>query len=519
MADQFVGPDRPKQSVGFHTIERASLVEILGLPDPVFVGAGDPWRQLAYVETYVRELGCETVVLEQHYIDRDHMEDHSVFYSKNLRQYRNSCQRLHFFSLGKKKLEAEIRRLRTLALPAAASTDAFMRACEEFSRSHYIGFAVIKPLPGCPVGRTLLRCLPADSGKGHRRHLDCASDAEAHLLGVRLTVSGLPFQQQDLGVSACATTALWTSLQRARQLEQFGSVTPAQITIRASQFALPFGRSMPSEGLSLDQMCQAVHSLGYSPTLYRIEGSSEWFDLSRALLQSSVSSGISPVVIMRLPGEITRHAVAVAGTAIADPIQPPAPSEMRHSSADLVALYIHDDRFGPYLKAEIANRKNNFLLRLSLRNQDVPRTEEWVLTHILIPIHAKIRLSFRGVYTAGLKIVCEVQAFAEARLGVENPAVSWSSRIVRSHSYIESLLRDKRTAPLVDRLCRTVPLPRYVGVLHVEAGSLDPFDVLLDTTSTERNLNCPALVRFGNSHKSSGLYQFIARRYQCEVFD
>jgi len=41
--------------------------------------------------------------VEQHYIDRDHIEDHSVFYSKSLYPYPNFCCRVHFFSLGKEE--------------------------------------------------------------------------------------------------------------------------------------------------------------------------------------------------------------------------------------------------------------------------------------------------------------------------------------------------------------------------------------------------------------------------------
>ena len=166
-----------------------------------------------------------------------------------------------------------------------------------------------------PVGRTVFS-MSAESGKGHTRKFHCACDYDPHLLGLRLSVTGLAFQQQDLGVSACATTALWTSLQRARQLEQSANATPAQITMRASQFALPFGRPMPSEGLSLDQMCQAVQSLGCTPSLHRAES----FEVTRGLVFSSVSSGISPVLIMDLPGEDISHAVAVAGIGVGETV-------------------------------------------------------------------------------------------------------------------------------------------------------------------------------------------------------
>ncbi len=482
----------------------------------MFVGSGDPRRQLNYVERYVKrpELGCSSVVHEQHYIDRDHMEDHSVFYSKSLRQYRNSCQRLHFFSLNVDELRREINRLRGLALRAPPVEDTFAHACAEFSRLHYIGFAVIKPLPGCPVGRTVLRCLPAESDKGHTRHFDCALDYDVHLLGVPLRVRGLAFQQQDIGVSACATTALWTSLQKARQLEQAGFATPAQITIRASQFSLPFGRPMPSEGLSVDQMCQAVQALGHSPSVYR----SESFQWCRALLHSAVTSGISPVLVMKLMGtkRNIRHAVAVAGMALDNPTEGLATAEMGHASAGLVALYVHDDRNGPYLKGIIEEQNEDFVIQLPLRNNP---TEMWLLTHILVPIHVKIRLSLLELYRAGLSLLADVQGFVERRLAVKEPATSWSSRVVRSYGYVESLVRDERTAKLVNRFCQSVPLPRYLGVIRVEVPTMDPFDVLLDTTSTERNVNCIAVIPYGKSHPTMvSLCQFIAEQYQCKAF-
>jgi len=41
------------------------------------------YRQLRYVQGYLKhpEVGCRSVLIESPYIDRDHMEDHSVFYS------------------------------------------------------------------------------------------------------------------------------------------------------------------------------------------------------------------------------------------------------------------------------------------------------------------------------------------------------------------------------------------------------------------------------------------------------
>lgn len=505
------GTVNPPQKVKFHSLAGVSLVDTLDLRNPKFVTAEEAHRQLNYIDGYVRDpaLGCKTVVVEEHYIDRDHMEDHSVFYSKSLYPYPNFCCRVHFFSLGIEELRKEIRRVRSSR--ATGGEETFRRECAEFSKQHYIGFTVIKPLPGCPVGRTVLRCLPEESGKGHIRKFHCTFDYDPHLLGLRLTVKGLAFQQQDLGVSACATTALWTSLQRAQELEHNATATPAQITIRASQFALPFGRPMPSEGLSLGQMCQAVQSLGYSPSLQRAES----FEFTRGILFSSISSGISPVLILEQPGTEISHAVAAAGRAVAEPAGSSGSSGIRHRSADLTAIYVHDDRNGPYLKATIRKHKEELLVHFELPGG---KQETWTLSHLLIPLHSKIRLSFAQLYTAGLGIVSKAQSFAMAQARVTSPSRNqvttlWKSRIFRSTSYMESLLREAGGAGIVERLCTSVRLSRYIGVIRILAPGLDTLDVLLDTTSTERNLNCLAVLQFGNSESTADLCRFMAEYY------
>jgi hypothetical protein len=72
------GTVNPPQKVKFHSLAGVSLVDTLGLRDPKFVTAEEAHRQLNYIDGYVRTpaLGCKTVVAEEHYIDRDHMEDH-----------------------------------------------------------------------------------------------------------------------------------------------------------------------------------------------------------------------------------------------------------------------------------------------------------------------------------------------------------------------------------------------------------------------------------------------------------
>jgi hypothetical protein len=237
--------------------QKQRLAQLLKLRESPFIrefdADGIAFRQIEYIERYVafRDLNCQSVVIERHYIDRDYMEDYSIFYSKNLHPYGNSCQRVHFFNIDPQEVKQKLTDL--LRFGKQNGEEKYRQAAVEFSEKHYLGFSVIKPLGGCPVGRTVLRTYSNEAEEGRNRLFLAIRPYKVHLLGVELVVRGLAFQQQDLGVSACATTALWSALHKVRDFEDIGSATPAQITMRATQHTLPFGRSMPSsEGLSID---------------------------------------------------------------------------------------------------------------------------------------------------------------------------------------------------------------------------------------------------------------------------
>jgi len=495
-----------ERQIRFLSLGTVPLRKQLEIPWPL-IPSKSASRQLGAVERYARdpELDAKSVAVESHYIDRDFIEDYSVFYSKNLGHIPNYCRRVHFFKLEAKQAEEELRRIRQLC-----DQDEFRVASRTFSQEHYLGFSVIKPLPGCPVGRTVLRCFGRDTKPGFRRDFGCACDYQVHLMGVPLQVSGLAFQQQDLGVSACATTALWSALQRARELESGASATPAHITTKASQYTLPFGRSMPSEGLSLDQMCQAVQSLGYAPNLFRAEK----YEVSRWIMFAAVRSGISPVLILRR--EKLAHAVAVAGMKLRWPHRPSDPNNVTDElAADLAAVYVHDDRFGPYMRAEIEERAGS--LHLRLRSDDQSWEKAWRLSHILVPMHNKVRLSFSQLRTTALWIAGNFQS-RRLNLGMERVRTEIAAWIERSHSYIESQFEKQNRLPdaALESLCDEIPLSRYVGIVRLTAEDIGAIDVLLDTTSTERNLQCLAVIRReAERPPTTEIARFVAERLGC----
>ncbi len=105
-----------------------------------------------------------------------------------------------------------------------------------------------------------------------------------------------------------------------------------------------------------------------------------------------------------------RHAVAVAGMKLkATHEESILKDAFDDAAGDLIALYIHDDRVGPYLRAEIKRRNKKPHLNITLR--DDGSIDIWKLSHILLPVHNKIRLSFGELRSVAFRIVGNLAAF------------------------------------------------------------------------------------------------------------
>ena len=500
-----------RQTIRYYPFGSKPLTDLAEVKPPPF--ARNPFQQLHYVQDYLKALGCSTVVIEGHYIDRDHIEDHSAFYSRNFFSYPNYCKRLHFFSLDEADLKQQFTSIVELG---KKDPSAYSNACERFSDQAYLGSSVIKPLHGCPVGRTILRTYPKD-GTGGKRVFPCIRRHRAHILGVELTIQSIPFQQQDTGVSACATTAIWSALHHFREVEDLAAATPAQITNVASRYSLPFGRSMPSEGLSLEQMCQAIQGLGVSPHLYRATD----FATAQSIIHSATMSRISSILIIERTledGAIERHAVAVAGIKLTEPFTPIPLDGVAEQSTQLMGAYVHDDRWGPFVSTMLVKNDDERGKLRFLKRGVIAEEENWIITHVLIPTHTKIRLSFSGLQQAAMEVAIQIQLFFRTRLKLSTPDITLGTSILRSHKYVEELLFDQNGfAPnKVEQFSLNVSLPRYVGLVRLENPLFGRIDVLVDTTGTLRNLHCSAVVcRLPAATHAAAVGDFLAKHFDA----
>jgi hypothetical protein len=167
------------------------------------------------------------------------------------------------------------------------------------------------------------------------------------------------------------------------------------------------------------------------------------------------------------------HAIAVAGVKLtATRARDGMP---RDASSALSHLYIHDDRLGPYIEAKV--KVENKRLILNVPHPSPSRPEKWEVTHLLMPIHAKIRLSLSATEEFAIAIASGVAN--------QTPPKSFTYEywIERSQKYLDQLRRAAPTAS-VSAMFFTTALPRYIAIVRVSGDGAGTIDVLIDTTST-----------------------------------
>jgi hypothetical protein len=434
----------------------------------------DQWppQQTKYLRVYLTEIGCKTAVIEKHYIDRVFMQDEAVFYVRNLRNYPNFTQRLHFFTE-----QFDQHTWKAMIVRAAKGE---REAIEKHLQMCYRGFSVVRPLPDCPVGRTVLPAHATREAEGNRSVFGAVRTHTTHLAGFHLTVEGVQFQQQDQGVSACATTALWSALDSVAAMEEIPVSSPASITEAATRYPLQEGRPFPTEGLTLRQICEATRASGFSPLVIRGKKPED----DRSQIFSYAESGFSPVLALQSttdgsPG----HAVCAVGMRLGGTAPQTDPAlRFREASTALLGLYIHDDRLGPYAFAQLFShtdsRTGSIRTGVAIEWPDKTADQLWLLHAIVVPVPQKLRLSITRLRRVGLQAAQVIgQAFNE-------PQTTLNCRYDLGRRYVAKAYSFGLSEDGIYELACKTPLSRFVGLIEISIPTGPALDLVLDTTET-----------------------------------
>jgi hypothetical protein len=178
--------------------------------------------------------GAVCALVENRYIDIDYRSQHSRFYSTTFERHPTVCLRVHFFS---EYLEANLTNLGSLS-------------------SRYLGYTILRPLAGAPVGRTMLVPPPGLNSQS----VLCSSTEQVNIFGYEFQVTAMPFMSQDKEYNICAHACLWMALFQSHLRHGQPRRLPSDIVDAASGGSI-IGRQMPSEGLSISQMLNALTRL------------------------------------------------------------------------------------------------------------------------------------------------------------------------------------------------------------------------------------------------------------------
>lgn len=465
-------------------------------------------NQGKYLRCYLLGLKAKVVIEEQSYFDRDYLSEFSAFYSLSARGYPNICRRLHFFS--SKKVN------RGSLLRALSGDKTAMNSLS----SNYLGFIVVRPIQVAPFGRTVLKWFP-DGGAPNRRVVTPSRDYTATLCGLTLRVNGLAWQQQDSGVSACATIGLWTMLHSSAFDAHHAIPTTAQITEAAHATASLGARVFPSKGLRVEQILEAIKAQKLAPVTIAGDmmvddpgygGKIQCF--SKAKLASScaafIRSGYPVLIIGRyLDGvQSSKHMVCAVGFREAMPAScDPGDYVMMDESADV--LYVHDDNIGPNVRCVISMVNGAGPAIITTRPPDYapsgcsfPETPVSFLPEtLLIAVHEELRISSDDFFADGYALTRDIRnlivdTYQNAGLSPV-PSFLFSTRFLCIRDYLHSELERHFGEGSVilgrvrlDILEKAPPMSLHIGLLRISLNDNPAsllLDVIYDTTDSDRN--------------------------------
>lgn len=479
------------------------VCDFLGIePDRWFVP-----RQVTYLKSYLANFQasvdgeCEvrpaqSIVVEQLYTDRHYLEEFTAYYSTLLEPPPQTTTRLHFFQLAPNSIDL------TAILEATAESGAIR--FEEQYEATYLGCVSLRPIRNAVIGRALLK--PYE-GNASRTYGTALRNSSVRVAGLELAIRALPFFQQDQGVGACATAAVWSALSKACRDVGMRSPTPYSVTRAATSSVVNDRRFPATSGLDLSQMATAIQVHGLEPLLLKVSNSPAHFMWS---LKANLQSGIPAVLFFKGQEE---HAVAVSGykrdavnLITLDP-SPECPGDIVRTEG-MKHLYVHDDRIGPYVKMQISEvfvqsssdggsvgqdpeKKPEcvgFELRRLRSGKDEldARDQEFFegsrIWYAIFPTYPKMRMGAVELGDIAGKVLPLIRLLAS----VFSDDLSVDGWFEQNGVYMNRLFRMGTNPKRVASFAQEVRLSRYVGVLRWKIGEAIFADVVCDTTDVPR---------------------------------
>lgn len=461
-----------------------------------------------YLCTEENSIKALTIVCEHSYTCLNYLEDFANYYSRTYTDYKKKCKRLHFFSKGFKKQDFE---------------KMILNPKDELWKS-YQGCIVVKPIPRGTIGVTYLNTYDHSEtegrgrGKFKERHYKCLTTHKINLFGRELSITTMPFKEQDGAVASCATTALWMAFQKTAEI--FNSTAPSlsEITILAGGEEDGTGRIFPSKGLSTFQVLTAISKLKMTPLIEEFFDHATYF---KCALHAYLKGDIP--ILLGLEGiegerNTFNHLVTANGYRYTiDKYRIDSSRQLQLLSDRIAVFYVNDDQIGPFARTIIRTNDKTGKIEIETswkKREKGDYTNKNIVASpgfIVVPLSSSIRVPFRDIYLCYLAISQLFTSFISQNFKKRNKT-SYDIYITRSNLYKKERISEKEsiydnwehlTRKRKDEKMKaivTTSLPKYIWVIEAREDNSGKllFDYIYDTVEMKYDSTPVAINIFHN---------------------
>jgi hypothetical protein len=474
--------------------------------------------QYAYLFHYLHDLKAKTIIEESVYFDRDYLAEFLAYYGSSSAGYANYCKRVHFFSE-----ELTIDDLRLASSGAVEFVKKFLDS--------YLGFTVIRPTRNAPLGRTVVKWYIDQLADSTPRVTEPSRKYYCHLAGINLEVDGLAWQQQDTGVSACATVALWTILHSSAFSDHTAIPTTPEITRRAHLTSSLGSRVFPSEGLTLYQIGEAIKESGLAPLVCHGDTKHTYTDntgmhkTTMAFSRKRFSSIVAPLIRSGYPvliggylDGVGMHASCVVAFRDNQSTSNHPASETYLQDEGIEYFYIHDDNIGPAVRFKVmsdtpislqVDRPNNYSTvpaTISIGQNPGDTYPKFYPSYIISAVHNDMKISIDQLNQMSSIMAKLLQSYL-IQIS-QNAQVGFGVKILKACDYsgseLEKTMKDNPNLLSKIRMGILEDFPSmslHIGLVRLAERSTPLVDILYDTSDNNMKgiIRCFGYISYSKS--------------------
>lgn len=456
-----------------------------------------------YISNFIDDENNIVFLYENNYTDKHYIEDYTTYYARCFHDYKKTTSRIHFFKISK-----------TITDYKKIVKEAFYGNKDILNNDNYLGFIVIRPIPKTFLAKV---CLKPYYLNNHSRleKYSITTKYDVSLFGISLNIETIAFQEQDRILSACATTALWSFFHAHDKISHISLPSSSAITKNAYPEQNGYSREFPNVGLSTEMICRGLRSCNLIPEYFEFSNKSvsNRMELLKELIFAYCSSGFPLILGIDVSGDVENkglHAVTILGYSITKQ------KNTKLYAHDMDKLYVHDDRYGPFLRIEF--EKDSFNVSLDENNgvtsEQIFPKETYNADTLIIGLYHKIRISYISIKTTCLMLNKNMIEFFSSVVdeSFEDEikileSIKWDISIVTNSDLKKKIINNNDI--YAKEVYLVQPLPKYIWSARVMIEDSCEFELLFDATDIEQSNVFLGFIIF-NEDLSLDIYEMVS---------